>query len=81
MRIQKKCTKNEDVLCIKIKYNIVSYPNYIFLIFDFQYSELKNNKAQIFKLIEDPIVLNLDVEYKLSGIISVPSFNHQNIYK
>ena len=68
--------KNQDVLCLKIKYNIVICPNFIFLIFDFQYQELKNNKAQIFKLIEDRIILNLDAEYKLSGIISVPSFNH-----
>ena len=37
----------------------------MFLIFDFQYSELKNNKDQIFKLIEDRLVLNLDAEYKL----------------
>ena len=73
---RKNVPKNEDVLCLKIKYNIVSCPNFIFLIFDFQYSELKNNKAQISKLIEDRIILNLDAEYKLSGIISVPSFNH-----
>ena len=73
---RKNVPKNKDVLCLKIKYNIVSYPNFIFLIFDFQYSELKNNKAQIFKLIEDRLVLNLDAEYKLSGISFVPSFNH-----
>ena len=73
---RKNVPKNEDVLCLKINYNIVSCPNFIFLIFDFQYSELKNNKAQISKLIEDRIILNLDAEYKLSGIISVPSFNH-----
>ena len=50
---RKNVPKNDDALCLKIKYNIVSYPNFIFLIFDFRYSELKNNKAQIFKLIED----------------------------
>ena len=44
---RKNVAKNEDVLCLKIKYHIISYPNFIFLIFDFQYSELKNNKAQI----------------------------------
>ena len=74
--VEKMYQKNQDVLCLKIKYNIVSYPNFIFFIFDFQYFELKNNKAQISKLIEDRIILNLDDEYKLSGIISVPSFNH-----
>ena len=75
---RKNVPKNEDVLCLKIKYNIISYPNFIFLIFDFQYTELNKNKAQIYKLIEDRLVLNLDAEYKLSGIISVPSFNHYN---
>ena len=63
---------------LKNNYNIVSCPNFIFLIFDFQYFELKKNKAQIYKLIEDRLVLNLDAEYKLSCIISVPSFNHYN---
>ena len=61
---------------LKNNYNIVICPNFIFLIFDFQCQELKTNKAQISKLIEDRIILNLDAEYKLSGIISVPSFNH-----
>jgi hypothetical protein len=75
---RKNVPKNEDVLCLKIKYNIISYPNFIFLIFDFQYTELNKNKAQIYKLIEDRLVLNLDAEYKLSGIISVPSFNLYN---
>ena len=29
-------------------------------------------------MIEDQLVLNLDIEYKSSAIISVPSFNHYN---
>ena len=48
---RKNLPKTEDVLCQKIKYNIISYPQFLFLIFDFQYSELKNKKEQIFKLI------------------------------
>ena len=61
---RKNLPKNEDVLYLKIKYNIVSYPNFKFFVFDFQYSELKSDKTQIFKLIEDRLVLNLDAEYK-----------------
>ena len=75
---RKNVPKNEDVLCLKIKYNIISYPQFLFFIFDFQYSELINNKDQIFKLIEDYLVLNINAEYKLSGIIAAPSHNHYN---
>ena len=32
---RKNLPKNEDVLCLKIKYNIISYPETIFLLFDF----------------------------------------------
>ena len=43
---RKNLPKNEDVLFLKIKYNIVSYPNFIFLKFDFQYSELEKIKLK-----------------------------------
>ena len=36
--VEKNLTKYEDVLCLKIKYNIISYPLFIFLLFDFQYT-------------------------------------------
>ena len=32
--------KKEDVLCLKIKYNILNFPKFLFILFDFQYSEL-----------------------------------------
>ena len=74
-----ECRKNsEDVFCLKIKYNIISYPEFIFILFDFQYSELNKFKDQNFKLIEEKLVLNINTEYKLSGIIATPSFNHYN---
>ena len=31
-----------------------------------------------FKLVEEKIILNFNVEYKLSGIISCPYYNHYN---
>ena len=74
----KKFTSNEDVISPKIKYNIISYPQFLFLIFDFQHPQLKNKKEQIFKLIVDHLVLNINAEYKLSGIIAAPSYNHYN---
>ena len=75
---RKNLPKNEDVLCLKIKYNIISYPEFLFIIFDFQYSGLVDYKEKIFKLLDDIIVLNINIEYKLSGIIAVPSYNHYN---
>ena len=75
-----ECRKGskEDVLCTKIKYNIESYLKILFILFDMNYEELNDNKNPILKLIEDTIILNFNVEYKLSGIIACPSFNHYN---
>ena len=75
-----ECRKNskEDVLCAKIKYNILSYPKILFVLFDMTFSDLTNYKDNIFKLVEEKIILNFNVEYKLSGIISCPSYNHYN---
>ena len=40
------------------------------------YEDLQDSTKSI--LIEDTITLNFKVEYKLSGIIACPSFNHYN---
>ena len=69
---------NEDVLCQKIKYNLLSYPEFLFLLFDFQYTELEIYKSQIYKLVEEKFTLNIKVEYKLIGMIAAPSINHYN---
>ena len=37
------------------------------------YTDLYDNKNQIFKLIEENIILNVNVEYKLAGIIACAS--------
>ena len=74
------CRKNEkeDVLCLKIKYNIESFPNFLFILFDFSYAELVKNKEKIFKLLDDRIAFNLKTEYNLKGIITAPKINHYN---
>ena len=46
------------------------------ILFDVSYSDLLKYKENIFKISEDKIILNLNIEYKLKGIIAVPSFNH-----
>ena len=75
-----ECRKNskEDVLCLKIKYNIESYPEFLFILFDFQYSELVKNKENIFNLLDNKLAFNLKTEYKLVGIITAPKNNHYN---
>ena len=76
------CRKNlpgsEDVLCVKIKYNLLNYPIFLFLLFDFQFTELETYKSQIYKLVEDKLILNFKAEYKLVGIIAAPCINHYN---
>ena len=75
-----ECRKNsnEDVLCTKTKYNIISYPKILFVLFDMAFSDLQNYKDSIFKLVEEKIILNFNVEQKLSGIISCPYYNYYN---
>ena len=70
--------KKEDVLCLKIKYNILNFPKFLFILFDFQYSELSKYKEKIYKLLEDKIILMLRSKYKLIGLINAPSINHYN---
>ena len=70
--------KKEDVLCTKVKYNIVEYPKFMFLLFDFQYNELNIYKNDIFNIIEEKIILNIKVEYNLVGIKAAPKANHFN---
>ena len=76
------CRKNlknsEDVLCVKIKYDINIFPTFIFLLFDFQYNDLINYKDNIYKLIEDTFTLPNNMEYKLLGMIEAPNYDHYN---
>ena len=73
-----ECRKNstEDLLCTKVKYIIESYPNFLILLFDMLYNELTKNKDNIFKITENHIILNINKEYKLKGLISLPKYNH-----
>ena len=73
-----ECRKNakEDVLCTRVKYNIEKFPKFMNILFDMSYADLLKYKENIFKISEDKIILNLNIEYKLKGIIAVPSFNH-----
>ena len=73
-----ECRKNssEDLLCTKVKYMIESYPNYLNVLFDMSYHDLVLYKDNVFKIAEDTIILGFKKEYKLKGIISLPSYDH-----
>ena len=51
-----KKNSNEDVLCNKTKYNIISYPKILFVLFDAAFSDLLNYKDNIFKIVEEKII-------------------------
>ena len=53
---------------MKIKYNIISYPLFLFILFDFKYSELFSFKVQIIKLIEEKITFEIKEQYKFVGL-------------
>ena len=60
----------------KIKYNIESYPEFLFILFYFQYLELVKYKENIFNLLDNKIAFNLKTEYKLVGIITAPKIKY-----
>ena len=64
------------IYCVKVKYNIENYPIFIIVLFDMAYKNLLKYKDNIYNNIEDIIFLNINKEYKLKGIISIPNFNH-----
>ena len=73
-----QCRRNEkeDLIYTKVKYTLESYPCYLNILFDMTFQDLENNKENIFKIAEDIIFLNKNIEYKLKGIIALPSYNH-----
>ena len=73
-----ECRKNssEDILCTKVNYTIESYPKFLNILIDMSYDDLVKFKDSIIDLTEDSIILAFNIEYKLKGIIAVPSFNH-----
>ena len=50
----------------------------MFILFDMNYEDLHDSKSS--NLIEETIILNFNVEYKLLGIIDYPSFNYYNSF-
>ena len=71
--------------CFKSSFEIISYPKYIFFLFDMEvsdnslinYENLKQNQNKILSLLR--YQFNFDNKrYRLLGIINMPQFNHYN---
>ena len=75
-----ECKKNnlDNYQSTVIKYNIIDYPQFLFIIFDSDYEGLKKNKDKIFNLVDDTILLGFNINYKLACIIASPYDNHFN---
>ena len=53
----------DNFLTTKTKYNIISYPNFLFIFFDLEYKKLLINKDKIIMLSEKNFVLGYDISY------------------
>ena len=76
-----ECQNNriEKLCCVKIKYNIVKYPDFLFVLFDLNYDSLVKNKEYIVLICESKILLNINIEYELKSAICCPFRNHFNV--
>ena len=71
------CKNNKDnLLTTKTKYNIISFPNYLFIFFDIEFNTLINIKNEIVKICVNELILGFDITYKLVGVIETPTCDH-----
>lgn len=72
-----ECQNNRigKLFCVKKKYNIVKYPDFLFLLFDLNYYSLIKNKEYIVPICESKILLNINIEYELKSVICYPFRN------
>ena len=63
-----------------IEYSVKSFPNFLFILFDMDYSQIKNNKLDIIKFSTPFLELNIDNKYDLIGGICIPFRNHYTVF-
>ena len=66
----------DNFLTNKTKYNIISYPNFLFIFFDLEYKKLLINKDKIIMLSEKNFVLGYDISYTLVSLVVIPFDGH-----
>ena len=72
-----KCNLDENTPTSRIYYNITDYPNFLFVLFDFNsYHALLKYKDKIKNLLVENLEFNSNVKYMLNGIILSPYDNH-----
>ena len=76
-----KCNLDENTPTSRIYYNITDYPNFLFVLFDFNsYHALLKYKDKIKNLLVENLEFNSNVKYMLNGIILSPYDNHFNTF-
>ena len=71
------CNLDENMPKSRIDYNITDYPNFLFVLFDFNsYHLLLNYKDKIKTLLVENLEFTSNANYILNGIILSPYDNH-----
>ena len=72
-----ECKKKEDnLLSTIVQYQIDTFPDILFILFDLSYDKLSLYKESIFKIVKDEIILTYNINYKLKGVINIPFNGH-----
>ena len=65
----------------RITYQIISYPHFLFILFDMRsYQHLKQKRDLIKKLFIEDLKLTENDQYKLKGCITCPGYNHFTMF-
>ena len=72
--------KEKEFKRCSVEYSVKSFPNFLFILFDMDYNQLKNNKIDIIKFSSTFIQLNVENKYYLIGGICIPFRNHYNCF-
>lgn len=64
--------ENDSYLTTNTKYVIESFPDFLIVLIDMNYNNMVKLKKEIADLVEEELYLNLDLSYKLKGIILIP---------
>ena len=67
---------HDDTLTIIVQYKIESFPEFLFILFDLTFEDLDRNKNDIFKLLQNEIMLNYNASYIIKDVINIPIKNH-----
>ena len=71
------CKLGENTTSCRIYYNIINYPKYLFILFDFSsYTQILKNEIYIKNLLVPNIEFKNTIKYRLKGCITAPYANH-----